>query len=70
MIQQKHFELDAEFYLFFVKDVADNTDRWLNDFTNIYTLAKSKNRSFYIISPQVEEANNFLTNKIITIFLF
>lgn len=55
--------MDAEFYLFFVKDVADNTDRWLNNFNNIYTLAKSKNRALYIISPQVEEANAFFNEK-------
>lgn len=55
--------VNAEFYLFFVKDVSDATDNWLGNFTDLYTLAKSKGRALYIISPQVTEANEFFNQK-------
>ncbi len=51
--------VDAEFYLFFVKDVSASTDNWLSNFTSVYELAKNKNRALYIITPQVPEANEF-----------
>ena len=55
--------VDAEYYLFYIKNVSSNTDNWLNDFSNLYTLAKSKDRALYIISPQGPEANDFFNQK-------
>jgi energy-coupling factor transporter transmembrane protein EcfT len=51
--------VDADYYLFFVKDVAVNTDQWLNNFNAIYKKAKNKNSALYIISPKAQEANTF-----------
>ncbi|MDQ2721651.1 MAG: DoxX family membrane protein [Bacteroidota bacterium] len=49
----------AEYYLFFVKDFSENTDKWLSNFTSLYNLAKSKNKGLYIISTQAAEADDF-----------
>lgn len=51
--------LDAEYYLFFIKDVTSNTDRWLGNFNELYKAAKNKSRPLYIISPQALQANEF-----------
>ncbi len=48
---------------FLLKDVTTGTDQWLNDFNNIYTLAKSKGLALYIVSPQVSEADAFFNEK-------
>lgn len=50
--------LDATYYLFFVKSFS-NTDRWLDNFTNIYDYAKKNNRLIYIVTPEINQANNF-----------
>ncbi len=55
--------VDAEYYLFYVKDVSVRTDNWLNNFTNLYTLAKSKSRALYIISAEPKQANDFFNQR-------
>lgn len=50
--------LDASYYLFFVKDLA-NTDYWFDDFTNLYEHAKQNNRVLYILTTQPELADTF-----------
>jgi len=50
--------MDADYYLFFVKDFS-STDNWFSNFTNLYTLSKDKNRQIYVISPQAPQANDF-----------
>ncbi|MDP4285740.1 MAG: DoxX family protein [Bacteroidota bacterium] len=55
--------VDAEYYLFFVKDVSLETDSWLSNFTSLYKLAKNKNRAIYIISPQAVEADQFFNQQ-------
>lgn len=55
---QAVLSLDADYYLFFVKSFS-STDRWLNNFTNIYDYAKKNNRLIYIVTPENIQANNF-----------
>lgn len=50
--------VDAEYYLFFVRDISSQTDRWLSNFTSLYDQAKNK-RAIYIISPEAPQVNNF-----------
>jgi uncharacterized membrane protein YphA (DoxX/SURF4 family) len=54
--------IDTDYYLFFIKDF-NLTDKWLSDFTSLYTLAKNKNMPLYVISPQAPNANNFFNQK-------
>ena len=51
--------IDEEYYIFFVKDANDVQDYWLNNFTQLYELAKAKKRSLLIVSPQPASANDF-----------
>ncbi|MEO6136931.1 MAG: BT_3928 family protein [Ginsengibacter sp.] len=50
---------DADYYLFFLKDLKGTQDKWLNNFTNLYKFAQSKNRHIYIVSPEAVDANDF-----------
>lgn len=54
--------LDANYYLFFVKSFS-KTDRWLDNFTNIYDYAKKNNRLIYIVTPENIQANNFFNSR-------
>jgi uncharacterized membrane protein YphA (DoxX/SURF4 family) len=54
--------LDASYYLFFVNDF-ENTAHWINNFANIYRHAKQTNRLIYIVTPQMEKANEFFNLK-------
>jgi len=51
--------LDAEYYLFFIKDFTGTQDHWLTNFTNLYEFAKKNNRKIYIVSPQSQSARDF-----------
>lgn len=51
--------LDADFYLFFVNNFRGTQDNWLDNFTHIYQLSKSKNIPLFIVSSQPEEADKF-----------
>ncbi len=55
--------VDAEYYLFFIKDMAASPDAWLNNFNTLFQLAKSKGRPLYIITPQTPEVNDFFNVK-------
>ena len=55
--------LDADYYLFFIRDASLNQDPWLSDFTKLYQLAKSKGMPLYIISPQTTSANQFFNER-------
>ena len=55
--------LDADYYLFFIRDASINQDPWLSDFTKLYQLAKSKGMPLYIISPQTTSANQFFNER-------
>ncbi len=51
--------IDAEYYLFFVKNAGDVQDYWLDNFTMLFEYAKNKGRNVVIISPQPAVANDF-----------
>lgn len=51
--------LDADYYLFFINGLGETQDRWLENFSNLYEVAKKNNRKIYIVTPQVEAANQF-----------
>ena len=55
--------VDVVYYLFFVKEVSSDTDRWLSGFTEVYQMAADKNRPIYIISAQAPEANAFFNQR-------
>jgi len=55
--------VDAAYYLFFVKDISSGTDNWLSNFTSLYDLAKTKNVALYIISPEAREVNDFFNER-------
>ncbi|MEO5908216.1 MAG: BT_3928 family protein [Ginsengibacter sp.] len=54
--------LDATYYLFFVKGFT-NTDYWLNDFIKIYDYAKKNNRILYVVTPEMNEAEDFFNQQ-------
>jgi uncharacterized membrane protein YphA (DoxX/SURF4 family) len=54
--------LDASYYLFFVKNLT-NTDYWFDNFTKIYQQAKQANRLLYIVTPEMEKANDFFNKR-------
>jgi uncharacterized membrane protein YphA (DoxX/SURF4 family) len=53
----------GEYYLFFVKDLSTGTDYWLDNFTAIYRLAKSKNIPLFIVASQATEAFRFFNER-------
>ncbi|MDB5222109.1 MAG: hypothetical protein JWN83_776 [Chitinophagaceae bacterium] len=53
----------GEYYLYFIKDVAKDTARWLDDFKNLYNVAKQKNRPIFIIASQSSAAQQFFNEK-------
>ncbi|MEO9022042.1 MAG: BT_3928 family protein [Ginsengibacter sp.] len=54
--------LDASYYLFFIKDFS-NTDSWLDTFTNLYDRAKKQNRLLYIVTPDLNQAEDFFNKR-------
>lgn len=50
--------LDASFYLFYVKSFL-NTDKWFDNFSNIYDHATKNNKLLYVVTPEIAQANNF-----------
>lgn len=55
--------LNAEYYLFFIRDASVKQDAWISNFSKIYQLAKSKEMPLYIISPQTSSANTFFNEQ-------
>lgn len=53
----------GEYYLYFIKDVAKDTARWLDDFKKLYNIAKQKNRSVIIIASQASAAQQFFNDQ-------
>ncbi|MEO8764546.1 MAG: BT_3928 family protein [Ginsengibacter sp.] len=51
------------YYLFFIKDLAAGADYWLDNFTALYTLAKSKNIPLIIVASQAAEAQQFFNER-------
>ena len=55
--------LDADYYLFYIRDASVKQDSWLSNFTKLYQLAKSKGMPLYIITPQTSSANAFFNER-------
>ncbi len=53
----------GQYYLFFLKDLSSGTDYWLNNFTAIYSSAKSKNIPLLIIATQATAAQQFFNER-------
>jgi uncharacterized membrane protein YphA (DoxX/SURF4 family) len=51
----------SEYYIFFLKDLK-GTDRWLNNFTNLYTYSKQKNRPLIVVASQATVADQFFNH--------
>jgi hypothetical protein len=49
----------GKYYLFFIKDFSNSTDNWLNNFTSLYSMAKSKNIPLIIIATEADAAQQF-----------
>ncbi len=47
------------YYLFFIKDFDEGTNKWLTGFTSIYSLAKQKNIPLIVIASQAATAQQF-----------
>lgn len=48
----------SQYYLFYVRNPHESSD-WLNFFTTLDQFAKSKHIPIYVVSPQIQEANEF-----------
>lgn len=59
---QSVLSLDADYYLFFIKSFSD-TDRWLDNFTNLYDYAKKNSRLIYIVTPEIIKADTFFNTR-------
>lgn len=55
--------IPGPYYLFFVKDLSTGTDYWLDHFTAIYSLAKSRNIPLFIIASQATAAQQFFNER-------
>jgi uncharacterized membrane protein YphA (DoxX/SURF4 family) len=53
----------GEYYLFFIKDLSTGTDYWLDNFTAIFQLAKSRNIPLFIVASQATEAFQFFNER-------
>jgi uncharacterized membrane protein YphA (DoxX/SURF4 family) len=53
----------GQYYLFFVKDLSDGTDYWLDNFISIDDQAKSKHIPLFIVASQATEAQQFFNKK-------
>jgi peroxiredoxin len=53
----------GEYYLYFIKDLTRDTTHWLQNFKNLYSFAKQKNRPVIIIASQASAAQQFFNQK-------
>jgi uncharacterized membrane protein YphA (DoxX/SURF4 family) len=51
------------YYLFFVRDLSSNTDRWLDKFVSIYQMAKEDHRPLFIIASEPDKAGQFFNER-------
>ena len=47
------------YYLFYVKNLSEGTDNWLNNFTAIYNYAKTKQTPLFIATSEASAADDF-----------
>ncbi len=53
----------GEYYLFFIKDVAKDTAKWMNNFKKIYNFTSQNNRPLYIVASQASISQQFFNDK-------
>ncbi len=53
----------AEYYLFYIKNVAKDTAQWLNNFKALTNFAKQQNRNVIVIASQVTAAQQFFNQE-------
>ncbi|HEY8691095.1 MAG TPA: BT_3928 family protein [Chitinophagaceae bacterium] len=53
----------GEYYFFFIKDATKDTTHWMENFRNLYSFAKEKNRPIIIIASQASVAQQFFNEK-------
>jgi uncharacterized membrane protein YphA (DoxX/SURF4 family) len=53
----------GEYYFFFIKDVAKDTSKWLENFRQLYNFAKQNNRPLIIVASQASAAQEFFNVK-------
>jgi uncharacterized membrane protein YphA (DoxX/SURF4 family) len=49
----------GEYYFFFIKDVAKDTSKWMENFRQLYNFAKQNNRPLIIVASQASAAQEF-----------
>lgn len=53
----------GKYYLFFVKDLSTGTDYWLDNFTSIYSFAKTQKIPLLVVTSQATAAQQFFNEK-------
>ncbi len=53
----------GEYYFFFIKDATKDTTHWMENFRNLYSFAKEKNRPIIIIASQASVDQQFFNEK-------
>lgn len=49
----------ADYYLYFMRDMAKDTSKWLNKFRHIHSYAKEKNMPLFVVASQASTAQQF-----------
>lgn len=55
--------VDADFYLFMIKDIYSGQERWRDDFSRLVEKAKQSQRNIYIVSPTANAAHEYFNVK-------
>lgn len=55
--------VDADFYLFMIKDIYSGQERWRDDFSRLVDRAKQSQRNIYIVSPTANAAHEYFNVK-------
>ncbi|MBN9349432.1 MAG: DoxX family membrane protein [Chitinophagaceae bacterium] len=60
---QSVLSLDADYYLFYVKDVMNTSRRWSKTFNKIFSLAQEEKRPLLVVSADPEGAQQYFNQK-------
>lgn len=55
--------LDRDYYLFYIKNVKENQDAWLDNFTALYEKSNTQKIPLFIISPNAKDAQQFFNER-------
>ena len=53
----------GEYYLYFMRDMAKDTSKWLAKFNHLYSFAKQKNRPLFVVASQASAAQQFFNQQ-------